>query len=90
MAKRVIDWAAHIEGFERSGVRRAEYCRKHGLCESSMAYHLSKVKNARAGGRFVGVGVTAPLEVMVGKCVVRVSPGSDLSELRRVVEALSC
>ena len=84
-------WTQQIKLQRASGLSRSAYSAKHGVSESSFHYWSKRLsKNAAEGGNFVPVnGVATPLEVVIGKVTVRVPSGSDLSELRRVVEALS-
>ena len=86
------DWKKHITAQRESGLSRSKYCTLHGLSESNFSYWTSRLssKKRRASGTFVPVTTSAaPIEIVIGKVVLRVASGSDLSELRRVVEALS-
>lgn len=85
-------WAKHVKAQRASDSTRAKYCAAHGLNRSTFDYHAKRVSGAgESEGQFVpvGSGGCEPIEVIIGRAVLRVKPGSDLSELRRIVEALS-
>lgn len=84
-------WAEQIKLQEQSGETQAKYCGRNGISDSSFSTWRSRLKKeTSATGRFVEVGKQEPLEVWIGKALIRVPNGSDLSELRRIVDALSC
>lgn len=91
--KRIEHWNKHVELQRRSGLSQTKYCAENGLSVSSFGYWLQKL--SKEGGtskeRFISLTSNGdkPLEIVIGKVVLRVPPGSDLSELRRVVEVLS-
>ena len=84
-------WLNQVKLQEQSGESQAKYCARNGISDSSFSTWRSRLKReSSVVGRFVPVGAKEPLEVRVGKALIRVASGSDLSELRRIVEALSC
>jgi hypothetical protein len=86
-------WKSHISLQRASGLSQAKYCVREGVNESSFGYwsrRLGASKSKKPEGQFVAVGTREPLEVVVSRVVIRVPAGSDLSDLRRVVEALTC
>lgn len=85
-------WRSHVKAQRASGMSQSEYCARNGLSPSSFGYwvqQLSKKRQASAGTFVTVTTKTAPIELVIGSVVVRISSGSDLSELRRIVEALS-
>lgn len=85
-------WKKHVIAQRGSGMTQSEYCTRNGLSLPSFGYWSRRVsrRTQSDGGKFVSIEASAaPLEVVVGKVVVRVTSGADLEELRRVVEALS-
>lgn len=90
--KKSEHWHGHFKAQRESGLSQNAYCVENGLSPSSFRYWQRQLSKKSPGprGRFVSLAPSpAPLEVVVGSVVVRVAAGSDLSELRRVVEALS-
>jgi hypothetical protein len=84
-------WLNQVKLQEASGESQAKYCARNGISDSSFSTWRSRLrKESLVIGKFVLVGAKEPLEVRVGKALIRVPNGSDLSELRRIVEALSC
>jgi hypothetical protein len=83
-------WLNQVKLQEQSGESQAKYCARNGISDSSFSTWRSRLKKELVVGKFVSVGTKEPLEVRVGKALIRVPNGSDLSELRRIVEALSC
>jgi hypothetical protein len=83
-------WLNQVKLQEASGESQAKYCARNGISDSSFSTWRSRLKKELVVGKFVSVGTKEPLEVRVGKALIRVPTGSDLSELRRIVEALSC
>jgi len=83
-------WLNQVKLQEQSGESQAKYCARNGISDSSFSTWRSRLKKELVVGKFVSVGTKEPLEVRVGKALIRVPTGSDLSELRRIVEALSC
>ena len=85
-------WKGHIKAQAASGMSRSAYCSQKGLSASSFRYWLERLSDERqtSSGTFVSLSANGgALEVVIGRVVVRIPPGSDLTELRRVVEALS-
>lgn len=87
-------WHRHIRTQKQSGLTQAKYCAREGLSPSTFGYWVLQARKAaqRAEeGRFLPVASgRAAIEIITGGVTIRVLPGSDLSELRRVVEVLSC
>jgi hypothetical protein len=84
-------WRNHLMAQQRSGLRQTEYCLREKLKLSSFNYWARRIKNKREpAGKFVAITGSTELEVRVGQAVIRVPAGSDLTEVRRLVEALSC
>lgn len=83
-------WSKHCKLQEASGESQADYCRRTGISATSFSTWRRRIKRGSEAGCFVAVGISEPIELVVGKVVIRVSPGSELSELRRIVDALSC
>lgn len=86
-------WKRHLSQQRTSGLSQAKYCAREGVSESSFGYwsrRLGASKSEKPEGQFVAVGTGEPLEVVVGRVIIRVPAGSDVSDLRRVVEALTC
>lgn len=87
-------WESHVTAQRRSGLSQAKYCEAQGVSHSSFGYWVTKLNRdtrAAGAGRFLPVKLTAePIEIVVGRAVVRVPNGADAAEVRRIVEALSC
>jgi hypothetical protein len=85
-------WKQHIQAQRASGLSQVKYCEQAGL-NGSTFWNWSKrlgAKGKESEGKFVALSSRARIEVVVGDVVIRIEPGSDLSELRRIVEALRC
>lgn len=84
-------WRKHIEAQGKSGLSQGEYCARKGLSLASFGYWRQRLSNKEPSSeRFVSLPISGVLlEVVIGSAVIRIPPGSDLTELRRVVEALS-
>lgn len=48
-------WQGHIAGWENSGLKQVEYCRRHGLKWSSFHYWRKRLKSDTAEPGFVEV-----------------------------------
>lgn len=86
-------WRKHVEKQRSSGLTGAEYCRRQGINYGTFGYWVQRLREPQSEGKFVEVGATpeqAAIEVAVGKAVIRVPAGADMTQLRRLVEALSC
>lgn len=86
-------WQRHVVAQRSSGLTQARYCAREGISASQLGYWAQKEERAtsEAPGRFLAIRTSAlPLELVVGKVTIRVPSGSDLGEVRRMVEALSC
>lgn len=84
-------WKNHVRGQQSSGLSQAKYCVREKLNVSSLSYWTRRLKRAaEPEGRFVAIAGSSELEIRVGQAVIRVPSGSDLAEVRRLVEALSC
>lgn len=84
-------WKNHVRAQQSSGLSQSQYCLREKLNASSFSHWVRRLKRAEEPeGRFVSITGSSELEVRVGQAVIRVPRGSDLSELRRLVEALSC
>jgi hypothetical protein len=44
-----IKWANHISDWQRSGLKQSEYCRQHGLNDSTFAARLSEYRKQHKG-----------------------------------------
>ena len=55
-------WSEHIAVWQRSGLSQGAYCRRHGLCQSSMGYWRKRLETtaAKEGASFVTI-VPVPL-----------------------------
>lgn len=83
-------WRDHVAKQRSSGVSVAEYCRRAGLPLST--FRLKASGQSAQSGKFVPVETgdrARELEVIVGRAVIRVPPGSDMEAVKRLVEALS-
>lgn len=84
-------WKKHVLAQRVSGVSQTQYCEDAGLSASSFGYWATRLRGPKSvPGKFESIGAKAAIEVIIGAAVIRVLPGSDLSELRRIVEALRC
>lgn len=43
VAAKLEFWAGHLEACQRSGLSQGEYCRRHGLSQSSLGYWRSRL-----------------------------------------------
>lgn len=72
----------HVRVQRASGLSQARYCVEQGLNASSFGYWSSRLSKEQAvpgsDGRFSPVKAGAPLEVAIGKVVIRLPPGSDM------------
>ena len=88
-------WKRVCAEYRRGGQTRPELAARHGVSESTLNYHLSKVKTARPPLEFVPVQVAsrqtpvAMIEVIArGGVVVRAEVGADIDYVARLVRAL--
>ncbi len=90
-------WSGHVSAWRSSGLSQAEYCRRHGVVQGSLARWATKLKND--GGRDLievgpslgsgGSGSSRPIELVVqGRYLLRLWPGTDGGHLRNVISVL--
>lgn len=83
-------WSKTVEEAQGSGLSMRVFAGTKGLNYSTLSWWKWKLNQAPAPGGFLEVElVAAPLRVRVGGGVVEVDEDTDLSLLRRVVEALA-
>jgi len=58
-------WQAHIQALKKSGLSRAEYCRRHGLSYDAMTYWLRK--NIKGNGNQQPTLVPVPLQSRINE-----------------------
>jgi transposase-like protein len=78
-------WERAVRDWQGSGISQAEYCRKHKLNEGQFSYWKRKLS-----GNFVEVVKEQPsvIELEYHGAKIRINQSSDLSFLRKVLEAL--
>lgn len=88
-------WKQVCAEYRRGGQTRPELAAKYGVNESTLNYHLSKAKAARARVEFLPVQVAssparaAMIEVVLRDgAVVRAEVGADIEYVARLVRAL--
>ncbi len=86
-------WTAILADAERVGLPMREFARSRGLNPSTMAWWKWRLKRESGGSLsgFIPVVVTSSpvVELRIGAMTVAVDDDTDLSLLRRVIEALS-
>lgn len=85
-------WEPVVRRARQSGVSIQVFAREHGLNAKKLAWWDKHFVGEPLGGTFVEATVAEParcLHLRVGRVEVDVDVGTDLTLLRRVVEALS-
>lgn len=88
-------WKQVCAEYRRGGQTRPELAAKYGVSESTLNYHLSKAKPARAAVEFLPVQVApspvraSMIEVVLRDgAVVRAEVGADVEYVAQLVRAL--
>ena len=88
------DWRRMIERQCQSGRSIASYCREIGVSANRFYYWREKLGAGRgqseSSGCFLPVRASVPIEVVIGEVVVRIPAGSDMQEVKRLIEGLRC
>ena len=88
-------WRALIAEQERSGQSIREFAESHGLAASTLYWWRAELK--RRNVDLVPVEIVEPstvttsaFELSIGDATLRIPPGFDAAELRRLIAALQC
>ena len=91
-------WMRHVKAWRASGLKQAQYCRRHGLVKGTLGYWASTLNRSRAtGSALVEVGKAqvqaekqhSPIELMVERrYLLRLWPGMEPDHLRDVLSVL--
>jgi len=57
-------WQAHVNAAEKSGLSRAEYCRRNNLSYHAMAYWKRKLSRSNSGHQTTLVPIALPAAMM--------------------------
>jgi hypothetical protein len=90
-------WSRQVAGWRASGLTQAEYARRHGITEGSLARWSGRLRSEVEGRDLVEIkgpahgetGLSRPIELVVeGRYLLRLWPGTDSEHLRKILSVL--
>lgn len=89
-------WEALVAEYQQSGMRQADFAKKHKIKAASLSWHLNKAKwrkprtSAKPKGGFIQIGAPDVIEIEArGGVKLKVPATISAAALKQIVEALN-